>query len=312
MFLSTSFSMHNSIRILAAIVTHNRSKLLSRCVDSIRAQTRPPDSLIAINNGSTDDTLEMLAERRVDVITQANLGSAGGWHTAICHCVKHHYDAVWLMDDDGYPSPDALQLLEQALLPGVACASSVVLQEHRQDHFVFPFPVLDPTLLPKIISFPRKLATLKSLEIRSQGGTYPFVHLFNGALISSASIKKVGNVDPDFFIFGDEVDYFFRLRNAGQVISVLAAHHFHPDVTSRPYSTQKVFYYIRNSLILNRRYFNNVWLRNILVLVVVLVRTSRRNGVGEAFSYLVGSHLVVFLKAIVAGLTGRLGRTFYG
>ena len=300
------------MKILAAIVTHNRSRLLSRCIDHIHSQSRPPDALVVINNGSTDNTLAMLAERQVDVITQANLGSAGGWHRAISHCQEQGFDAVWLMDDDGYPAPDALQRLEQALQPSVACASSVVVQEDRPDHFVFPFPVLDRAGLPAIFARPRKLPTLSSLEPFSRQGCYPFAHLFNGALVNSTAIRQIGNVNPDFFIFGDEVDYFFRLRQVGDVVSVLAAHHYHPDVSARPYSPVKIYYYIRNSLILNKRYFSHAWLRNVMAIVAALGRTWLRNGQGEAISYLAGKRLPVFLQAVHAGLIGRLGRDFYG
>lgn len=265
-----------------------------------------------INNGSTDNTLAILADRQVEVITQANLGSAGGWHRAIAHCLEQGFDAVWLMDDDGYPAPDALRRLEQALKPGVACASSVVVQIDRPDHFVFPFPVLDAAGLPVILARPRKLSTLAALQRRSPAGTYPFAHLFNGALIASTAIRQIGNVNPDFFIFGDEVDYFFRLRQAGTVISVLAARHLHPDVSGRPYSSSKIYYYIRNTLILNQRYFNQVLLRHAMALVAALGRTARRNGAREALSYLLGQRLPVLLQAVHAGLSGRLGRDFHG
>ena len=298
--------------ILAAIVTHNRCQLLSRCIDHIHSQSRPPDALVVINNGSTDNTLAMLAERQVEVITQANLGSAGGWHRAISHCQEHGFDAVWLMDDDGYPAIDALQLLERKLLPSVACASSVVLQEDRPERFVFPFPVLDCNGLPVIFARPRKLHILSSLEAISRQGCYPFAHLFNGALVSSIAIRQIGNVNPDFFIFGDEVDYFFRLRQVGEVISVLAARHLHPDVSARPYSATKIYYYIRNTIILNKRYFSNVWLRHVMAIAAALWRTWRRNGAREAISYLTGKRFPVIVQAIYAGLIGRLGHDFHG
>ena len=69
----------------------------------------------------------------------------------------------------------------------------------------------------------RQAPTLSSLKPYSREGCYPFAHLFNGALVSSVAISEIGNVNPDFFIFGDEVDYFFRLRSKGDVVSVLAA-----------------------------------------------------------------------------------------
>jgi len=300
------------VKILSAVVTHNRSQLLSRCIDHIQAQTRPPDALVVINNGSTDDTLSMLVERQIDVITQANLGSAGGWHRAIRHCLEHGFDAVWLMDDDGYPASEALEELEKVFNPNVACASSVVVKENCADHFVFPFPVLDRSGLPVIFGRPRKLPNISSLKPYTRNGCYPFAHLFNGALVSTAAICEIGNVNPDFFIYGDEVDYFFRLRQAGEVKSVLSAHHHHPDVSSRPYSSTKIYYYIRNSFILNKRYFNYPWLRNVVCLLQIFVILWRRNGPIDAISYVAGIHLPVLIQAVYAGFVGRLGCNFSG
>ena len=49
-------------RILAVVVTHNRYILLSRCLDYLHNQVRPPNGLVVINNGSTDNTEAMLRE----------------------------------------------------------------------------------------------------------------------------------------------------------------------------------------------------------------------------------------------------------
>jgi GT2 family glycosyltransferase len=142
--------------------------------------------------------------------------------------------------------------------------------------------------------------------------TYPFAHFFNGALLSVAAARQVGNVNRDFFIFGDEVDYFFRLRKAGKVISVLDARHYHPDVSQRPYSPAKVYYYVKNTLVLNARYFNAVWLRHALAIAAVLGRTASRNGIGAALSLLLGSNAPVFYLAIARGLQGKIGKDFNG
>ena len=58
------------MKILAAIVTYNRSALLERCIDALHAQSRVPDALLVINNSSTDDTVAMLERRGVPFVTQ--------------------------------------------------------------------------------------------------------------------------------------------------------------------------------------------------------------------------------------------------
>ena len=300
------------MKTLAVIVTHTRCVLLGRCLDHLLSQTSPLDAILVINNASTDGTVEMLERRGIPFVTQENVGSAGGWHRGIQHAIDQGFDAVWLMDDDGFPGEGALAALQAALIYGVACTSSVVLREDLPSHFVFPFPVLDDSNLPVIFGRPRKLCTLDELRSVASDGTYPFAHLFNGALVSVAAARQVGNVNCDFFIFGEEVDYFFRLRKAGKVISVLNAAHFHPDVSQRPYTPTKVYYYVKNTLVLNVRYFNAVWLRHFTTILAVLVRTASRNGVGEALSFLAGAKAPAFYMAIVRGLQGKVGKDFNG
>jgi GT2 family glycosyltransferase len=300
------------MRVLAAVVTHNRRVLLERCLDNIAAQTRPADDVLVIDNGSSDGTAEMLDARGVSRITQGNLGSAGGWNRAITAAIEGGYDAVWLMDDDGYPDLQALEILAEDVTPDVACISSVVLQENDNTRFVFPFPLLDASNLPVLLSRRRKLGTIAELEQLATDGRYPFAHLFNGALIVRRAIETIGNVDTAFFMFGDEVDYFFRLRSAGQVLSNVRARHYHPDVAGRSLTDAKFYYYIKNTLILNRRYMTRVTLRNFLTVGAALYRIASRNGVGHAASLIGGTRRGIFRQAIALGLRGQIGHDFDG
>lgn len=300
------------MKILAAVVTYNRMKLLERCIDHIGAQTRTPDDILVINNSSPDDTVGMLERKGVRYVTQPNLGSAGGWNRAIAEALAGKYDAVWLMDDDGYPAPDALTRLERALRPGVACVSSVVLKEDNPGEFVFPFPVLDEDDLPVLIAHKRKIKRLEELKAVAGGETYPFAHLFNGALVATEVARRIGNVNTNFFLMGDEVDYFMRMREVGPVLSHLGAHHLHPDVSGRPLDAAKFYYFIKNTIILNRRYFNRPQLRNLLAVTVALGRVGRRNSPLAALGYVAGPRAPVLWKAVTRGLAGRIGKDLDG
>ena len=298
------------MRILAAVVTYNRMQLLERCIEGIRAQSRRPDGLLVVNNSSSDGTVVMLERKGVDYVTQPNSGSAGGWKRSIEEALARGYDSVWLMDDDGFPAPEALERLEQRLAPGVSCVSSVVLCEHDRDRFVFPFPVLNKAGLPVLISSKRKICRLSELAVMAKDGVYPFAHLFNGALISAETIRRVGNVETEYFLMGDEVDYFMRLRVFGPVYSHLRAYHFHPDVTTRPVTPEKFYYYLKNTLILNSRYFDLTAARQLLAIAAVLWRTARRNSIGEALRYVAGRRSSILWKAIYRGLSGQIGKDF--
>jgi rhamnopyranosyl-N-acetylglucosaminyl-diphospho-decaprenol beta-1,3/1,4-galactofuranosyltransferase len=299
------------MKILSIVVTYNRRDLLARCLDNLTAQSRQPDDLLVINNGSSDGTELMLQARGISFITQENLGAAAGWHCGIDYALSHAFDAVWLMDDDGYPDTKALEVLQPNLVEGVACVSSVVLREDRPTDFVFPFPVLNKPLSLVTFASSRKIPTLSELRAHAPEGVYPFAHLFNGALISLNAIKQIGNVDREYYIYGDEVDYFYRLLRFGKILSVLDAYHFHPDVSKRPFNPSKVYYYVRNSIVLNARYFKRPWFRFGLLMILLLYRMFLRNGPGFVLSMLGGGHSRLYYRAVVHGLQGRMGKVFY-
>jgi GT2 family glycosyltransferase len=300
------------MKILAAIITHNRRFLLERCIDRVRTQTRPPDHLLVVNNGSTDGTVEMLKNKEADFITQANVGSAGGWKRAMEEALIAEADAVWLMDDDGYPEADALELLESQLGPNIACISSVVVREDEPNRFVFPFPRLNARGLPVLFARSRKFNDIEELSRHTTGEIYPFAHLFNGALIPTHVLRKIGVVNSDFFLMGDEVDYFMRMRGVGTVGSYLRARHLHPDVSKRRWDRAKVYYFVKNSIILNHRHFDQPFARDCMNIVGALLRTARRNSLKEAAGYVAGPNALVLWQAVARGLRGRVGPDYRG
>ena len=298
------------MKIVAAVVTYNRCALLERCLDHLAAQTRAPDEVLVVNNASTDGTLQMLASRPVRVISQPNLGSAGGWHRAIAYALERDFDAVWLMDDDGFPDSAALGQLEDVLAGDVVCASSVVVHEDEPDRFVFPIPLLNAGGNPVLLARRRKLRTVTELKTASPEGRYPFAHLFNGALISTRAIRDIGNVERRYFMFGDEVDYLLRLSRIGKVLSITDAIHRHPDVSRRALTSMKFYYYIKNTIIINHRYLDFALLRDTLAVGVALWRVARRNGVTAALAYVAGSDTACLYRAIIRGRRGQLGKDF--
>ena len=304
-------NLTDSMKILAAIITHNRCELLERCINYLQKQTRLPDLILVVDNGSTDATVDMLMRRNIQHITQENLGSAGGWNRCISYALEHHYDAVWLMDDDGFPNPSALERLESNLDTDTACVSSVVLRERDRERLVFPYPVLNDKQLPRIIIGRHRLKTINDVLSVCPSGLYPFAMFFNGALISCDAIKQIGNVDKNFFVAGEEVDYFYRLRAVGKVLTDMNAHHYHPNVYERTWSDLKIYYYTKNTIILNKRHFNMATLLNIFFAVgATFYKIFLHNGWTGIISYLYRNNLKPLVISIQRGLNGRVGIDF--
>ena len=294
-----------SNKVLIAIITHNRSDLLERCIKAALKQTYTDTELLIVNNGSTDNTEEVLQKYKVHIVNQENLGSAGGWHSAIKFLLKGKYDFIWAMDDDGHPHEEALEVLVKNYKDSFACISSLVVQED-ENNLVFPMPIVNNNKQPALFSLIPKIKEVRKLKLKSKGNIYPYAHPFNGLLISKRIVNLIGNVEKDYFLSGDEVDYLCRMQGVGETVTCLDSIHYHPDVSKRPFSEIKFYYYLKNSIILNKKYFNLYLLRNLKVILVAVVRLFLRNKPKDFFIFIFVKNLL--LKAVSSGLRNELGK----
>ena len=101
--------------IAAVVVTYNRLSLLKECLEAISLQTCKVNSIIVVNNASTDGTteyLQQLDDKQIVVKSlEKNIGGAGGFAEGIAIATKMNVDAIWIMDDDTIPLTDALEHL---------------------------------------------------------------------------------------------------------------------------------------------------------------------------------------------------------
>jgi GT2 family glycosyltransferase len=88
------------------IVTYNRCEILSDTIDRVRTFTRNHDAaLVVADDGSSDGTLAMLGEKRVPVITGANMGIAWNKNRALFLLSRMlDCETVILLEDDTQPT----------------------------------------------------------------------------------------------------------------------------------------------------------------------------------------------------------------
>ena len=121
------------MKIAAAILTFNRPELLACCLEG-SSQTRSPDTVIIVDNNSSDDTKRALItggyfERpQIKYVRLSkNVGSAGGFTAALQISIKEQADWIWTMDDDAVPEPDALSELLDGLAATEATLSPAIM-----------------------------------------------------------------------------------------------------------------------------------------------------------------------------------------
>lgn len=90
------------------VPTYNRASLVTQAVDSLLAQTRVPDEIIVVNDGSKDDTEKVLQkyQRPVKVINQPNGGLASARNAGLKAATG---DFVAFLDDDDTLTPDSIE-----------------------------------------------------------------------------------------------------------------------------------------------------------------------------------------------------------
>jgi len=102
------------VRVSVIIPTYNRAADLSRALDSVFAQTFPIAEIVVVDDGSTDNTREVVAGfgSRVTYVRQNNSGAAAARNRAIRIATGE-----WLafLDSDDWWMPEKIRLQVEAL-----------------------------------------------------------------------------------------------------------------------------------------------------------------------------------------------------
>lgn len=98
--------------VTVVMVAYNHGKYLRRTMESVFAQTLPELEVILVDNGSTDDTTQIIAQisdPRMQVIRQENLGLSLGYNIGI-ERARGKYIALGNADDEWMPEKLSKQL----------------------------------------------------------------------------------------------------------------------------------------------------------------------------------------------------------
>ena len=208
------------LRIAAAITTYNRLRTLERCIAAVRAQTRPVDEIVVVDDLSSDGTAEWLAAQGDLVVVRhdENGGCAGSFHTAIRTAHARGHDLIWAMDDDVYPEPDTLGRLLAALEALEARGARVGALKTFERNWGTDRPVRLPFALPSTLG--RALRDrYMSREVVAQAGAAEPVEIrsfnFCGTLFPRAALDAAGFPAADYYYYGEDYDLAFRLGRQG-------------------------------------------------------------------------------------------------
>jgi GT2 family glycosyltransferase len=194
-------------KVGVVVVTYNRLTLLKEVIESLRNQTFTDMQIVIVNNGSDDGTKEWI-ETQTDIImiTQKNLGCAGGFFTGIKYAIENGCNYCWLMDDDVICYPTALEELMNAFQQidsnvGFLCSKVIGIDGYS------PMNVPQVDTRPTKNGYPNWYDKIENQMIKVRTAT--FVSLF----IPAIRIKELGLPYKEFFIWGDDTEYTERISN---------------------------------------------------------------------------------------------------
>lgn len=208
------------------VVTFNRLALLQHLVARLGEVPEVAEVLV-IDNASTDGTGAWLAGTpttgETPVLARTlprNVGGAGGFHDGLAWAVDRGAELVWLMDDDGLPDRDCLACLLQH---DHDFWGPLVVDEADPERLVFPIRLPGRATVVPTLSQARERAV--------DGVLADIVIPFNGVLVTADLVDRIGLPRSEFFIWGDDVEYLWRAREAGaRVATITDAVVRHPSV----------------------------------------------------------------------------------
>jgi rhamnopyranosyl-N-acetylglucosaminyl-diphospho-decaprenol beta-1,3/1,4-galactofuranosyltransferase len=267
------------------IVAYNNTQLLLALINDLKKQTRPPDTVIVIDNGDADISNQLRAVHpAIEYAKMAeNTGSAGGYFEGMRRAAAD-CDYIWTLDDDTGLERDTLEQLVKGFV--------ALSRTHR-------------------------LGAVRCVGINSQPRD-PFrleIAPWRGTLFSVSAVKEVGLPEKEFFLYGEDLEYSLRLRSHEYDIfwipsSRCTERRFEKVRGSvfgrqvRMYHTPaRLYYAIRNELFIfckYRRYYKMLRTMLYTLKVVFFTALSSRNKKWESIR--------AIGKGVFDAARGRLGK----
>jgi GT2 family glycosyltransferase len=211
-------------KVSVVIVNWNTREMLKNCLRSVISETQSvPMEVIVIDNGSTDGSREMCRNQFHEVRLVEN-----STNTGFARAVNHGFELA----EGEY----ILMLNSDTIILNKAIEKSIAFADSRPDAGIIGCRLLNPdrTLQDSCFRFPNLLGLFLAGTYMSQlfknsyllnwdrygyrcWTTAQEVDCVMGSymLIRASVLKDIGQLDTDYFMYGEETDYCFRVKKAG-------------------------------------------------------------------------------------------------
>lgn len=267
------------------IVSFNAEKLLKECLESLYQETQETSfDVWVVDNNSRDESVRMIRENfpEVNLIeNEDNVGFSKANNQAV---VRSTSDYVLLLNPDTVVRDRAIDKMVAFIdtHPDVGISGCRVLNEDGSLQPACRRSVPTPKVAFYHLSglsrlFPNN-RTVAKYNLTYLDPDQPHeVDAVSGAflLIRKAVVDQIGVLDEDFFIYGEDVDWCIRAKNAGWKLM------YYPDAEILHYqggcsaNSRKTSYeFYRAMVLFHRKHFakNHSPLTNLLIYIGIVLR----------------------------------------
>jgi N-acetylglucosaminyl-diphospho-decaprenol L-rhamnosyltransferase len=299
------------MHVAICIVGFRNPTDIATCLEALSRSTHADFEVVICENGGPE-AAGVLAERlpralaggqAVRIVTaQTNLGYAGGVN--VCLRAAPGADAWWVLNPDTRPDPTALEHLVARLSRGdcAAAGSTIYFADGKVQGRGGQFR---PWLARAVgLDYGKALNDPPSADLEAR------LWYLSGAsmIVGRQFIDRVGEMREDYFLYGEEVEWCLRAREAGLTLGLAPASNvLHQQGTTtgsvqdmRQRSRTAVYLDERNKMLLTRDHFA---LRLPVVAPAALAMLALRFGRRRAWT-----QLGYALSGWAAGLANRRGK----
>lgn len=229
------------VELSYCIVNTSQRQLLLRGLDAIareRATLPFATETLVLDNGSRDGSAEAAREHSTvdELIALGRRRGKAANDSELLRRARGRF--ALLLNEDSELRPGATRALRDALAddPGAACAGAQLLRpDGSEQACAWRFPGIRTALAGALLLHRRYTVQSRGARTRAVDWCQS-----SALLVRREAAAQVGYLDPDFFVYSDEVDFAKRLRDAGwrslYVPSARAVHHeqLATDAVSEP------------------------------------------------------------------------------
>jgi len=269
--------------VYISILNWNHYKATIKCIETLETLVYDNYQIIVTDNGSTDKSVSAISDRFPNIIlleTGENYGYAGGHEFAVNYAINQNADLVWILNNDLEVYSDTLTRLVEAWQDNHnAIYGSLPLNSDTSvlnDDTVVAFP-------RKYFEFPFRQKLFVVRPFATYGELFPnkktkVVSSVSGSsiLIPVSVIKDYGFMDTSYFLYNEEADYSFRLRQHGvssYIVpsSVVLHKQGHSSSDNNALKNIVTYYQIRNQILFIKRHNSMIFIVSVIFRNAILM-----------------------------------------